>query len=132
MPIISLRNGITVGNFDNGRSIPFVNSDVLPLCSRERVKSLAPLKVEHETISSKGYTDIEIKYQLTDALQAELDIACPMADIVLVSARVMLAVKDARLGIGSNSVPDLWRNVRVPYVISLGNDAEASGIRFLL
>lgn len=95
MPIITLKNGIRVGNFSSPHPFTFTSGEVLPACSEGRTKNLMlqNKEVEHD---NGRWVDIELSWEMSDEVAKELNAIAKRddVDIVLVPFPIMTAVKE--------------------------------------
>lgn len=98
MTVVTLTTGLVVGNFSSPHEFKFTDGTVLPACSPERAKALELDTEEVETPSRDGrWTDIDIKFVMTDVVAGELlDAMASGVDVVLVPLPVMTAIKQDR------------------------------------
>ena len=101
MPIITLSNGLKVGNFSSPHPFNFEDGSILPACEPERSKA-GSLKVEEvETEGIKGTTDIDINFLLSESVEKMLDEVEELdVDIVLVPFPVLGAIHKAGRPLG--------------------------------
>ena len=109
IPIITLKNGLRIGNFSSPHPFTFTTGEVLPACSDERAKALM-LKVEERETQHQGWTegyenkpgwtDIKITFSISEEVLEELGKLTTAwrddkFDILLVPFPVLTAVKQA-------------------------------------
>jgi len=101
MPIITLSNGLVIGNFSSPHPFNFEDGSVCPACDPDRVKAGSLECIESEIPGIKGTTDIQIEWKLTEGVVKMLEEAeASDADVVLVPFPVMTAIKAAGRDIG--------------------------------
>jgi hypothetical protein len=101
MPIITLSNGLRVGNFSSPHPFTFTDGSVLPACSDDRAErgKLDAVEILHDGI--KGTKDIEISFKLNPIVREMIDEADHInCDVVLVPFPVLRAMKDEGLPLG--------------------------------
>ena len=105
MPIITLSNGLKVGNFSSPHSFNFEDDSVLPACSPKRSQA-GSLNVSEITLPGiKGTVDIKITFILSKDVVKMLDEAEEEdVDIVLVPFPVLTAIRKARRDLGKARV----------------------------
>jgi hypothetical protein len=105
MPVITLANGLRVGNLSSPHPFRFTSGEELPAVSRERTGALN-LDVKEVVHPRATHTDIELVFVLTAAVAAALDAADADqgVDIVIVPLPVMTALKAAGRSIGKARV----------------------------
>ena len=106
-PIITLKNGIRIGNFSSPHTFTFKDGSVLPACSKERALDLmlnAAEVEEQNRPSDKNYswTDIQLKYSLSDRVEEALKEALQFDgeeerqfDVLLVPFPVLTSIHEA-------------------------------------
>ncbi len=101
MPTIKLANGVTIGNFSSPHPFTFDTGEILPACEEDRARALT-LEVVEEEVCRPLWTDVSIKFSLSDAVKAEflrihrevsLDDWDNYATIILVPLPVLESVK---------------------------------------
>lgn len=101
MPRTQLTNGLTVANFSSPHPFNFTDGSVIPACSPERAKGLMLECIEDQVENPDGWTDIRIKWRLSDAvINALCDAEEEAVDVVLVPFPVMTAMKEAGRPVG--------------------------------
>jgi len=111
MPIVTLKNGLRVGNFSSPHPFTFDDGTVLPACSVERTKRGALEAIETEEQDARlPIRNIKIEFALTDGVRDMLGEAIKTeVDIVLVP----LPVKTALCGHNGSLAKTPFRVVRV-------------------
>ena len=95
MPIITLSNGLRVGNFSSPHPFTFTDGSVLPACSDDRSRrgKLDAVEILHPGI--RGTTDIEVSFKLNPIVLEMIDEAeASNCDVILVPFPVLRAMKD--------------------------------------
>ncbi len=102
MPVVTLKNGLMVGNFSSPHPFTFTDGTILERCHAERSKALELITNEVVIISS--IQDVQVSHiQLTFALSADVSLALNTAhlkhlafkvDIVLVPLPVMQCIRE--------------------------------------
>jgi hypothetical protein len=109
MPIITLANGLKVGNFSSPHPFTFTTGEILPRCSEKRVKALELVSKEtiYKTLIGTQLVDnIQLSFELDEQLELELE-ACLIqystlvVDIILVPLPVMTCLRKPRLELAS-------------------------------
>ena len=105
-PTATLSTGVCVANFSSAHPIPFKDGTILAPCSTRRSEALALIKAEEETPHAGGWTDVRLKFVLSDAVREELDKleADEEVDITLVPFPVLSALRDAGLDLAYGKV----------------------------
>lgn len=98
----TLANGITLCNFSSAHSFTFEDGSMLPACDPERCKALMLHSVEIEHPNPGGWTDIELRFELSDIVRNEVARlnAREDIDILIVPFPVMTALKTAGINVG--------------------------------
>ena len=103
MPTITTKKGLTIANFSSPHQFLFDDGSILPGCSPERSKALMLHPIEKETVNPKGFTDIELKFEMSGEVRKALSESLnSKIDIVIVPLPVMVALKEADIGEASN------------------------------
>jgi len=102
MPIITLTNGLRVGNFSSPHAFTFTDGSILPACSDDRSNrgKLDAVEILHDGI--RGTKDIEISFKLNPVIRKMINEAqtARCCDVVLVPFPVLRAMKDEGLPLG--------------------------------
>lgn len=99
MPVVTLTNGVRVGNFCSGYAFTFTDGSVLPACRRDRVEASKLIPVEDTFPRAGGaWLDIGLSWKLTSPLIQMLEDALQVwakgaADILLVPYPLLDAMK---------------------------------------
>lgn len=105
MPVVTLQNGLRVGNLSSPHSFEFDDGTLLPACEPERTKAL-PVDINEEVfgeiINGVGVDRLKLELYLTPALTAEVNRiqSDDSVDIVIAPLMVMEAMKAARMPLG--------------------------------
>lgn len=67
-----IKEGVTIVNFCSPHQFNFITGEVLEACSQERSTRLQLEAVERKRKNPKGWTDLNISYELTDDIRSEL------------------------------------------------------------
>ncbi len=96
IPIVTMRNGLRVGNFSSPHTFTFNTGEVLAACSSERANALMLETEEVEVPSECGrWTDIQLKFKMSPAvLQAILEVDLAAMDILIVPLPVRRALDE--------------------------------------
>lgn len=107
-PIITLSNGVRVGNFSSPHIFKFEDGSVLPACSKERALDLMLNATEveeqnHPSDKNYSWVDIQLKYSLSErveealkeALQFEGEEEERQFDILIVPFPVLTSIREA-------------------------------------
>ncbi len=70
MPMITLANGVSIANFSSPHPFTFDTGEVLPACAEDRARALT-LEVVEEEKSYPLWTEVKIKFSLSEAVKAE-------------------------------------------------------------
>ena len=110
MPTIKLSNGLTIANFSSPHTFTFTTGEVLEECSPERSSTLMLCAVEKETKNPKGFSDIDLNFELSDVVKEALIEAHEndVVDVVLVPFPVLSAVRES----GSSNLFPKIRTIR--------------------
>ena len=102
MPIVTLSNGVRVGNFSSPHPFVFVDGTTLPACTPERCKRMSLSIEEAELPGIKGTTDVVLVINIPGQVQDAIDEANARddVDIVLIPFMVMDAMKEYNVRIG--------------------------------
>ena len=102
MPIVTLANGLRVGNFSSPHSFTFTTGEVLPRCSPERVENSKLLthekSVSQKTTAGVVYVTVDLTWELSPECMSLLDEARVLhinqkVDIVLIPLPVMTPLR---------------------------------------
>jgi len=98
MPIITLESGLKVANFSSPHEFRFTDGSVLPACSPERA-TLGKLKAIEVEVDRYSWTDIDLEFRMSDAVEKMLQEALQLwfdgkVNIVIVPFPVLNAVKE--------------------------------------
>ena len=96
MPIVTTKEGLRVGNFSSPHPFVFDDGTELPGCSPERARALMLDQVEVETRTSWEWTDIELRFEMSQSVLEALQEAqeSKEVDVVIVPLPVMQAIKE--------------------------------------
>ena len=106
-PVVTMTNGLRIGNFSSPHPFTFDDGTVLPACSAERANLSKLDTVEIEKVGPSGkWTDIEISFKLNDGIRAEIAAAQKAAeeglvDVVLIPFPVLQAMREAGVPVGA-------------------------------
>ena len=94
IPIVTLKNGIRVGNFSSPHTFTFNTGEVLAACSSERANALMLETEEVEVPSECGrWTDIQLSFKMSETvLEALKDLDISDFDIMIVPLPVLKAL----------------------------------------
>lgn len=103
---IVLKNGITICNFSSPHYFKFITGEELPGTPKAMTERLMLNAVETEKPNSNGWTDIEVRFEMTEPVRKELERLNDDSDIdvVLVPLPVMTAIKESRMPVGKARV----------------------------
>lgn len=99
-PRIELENGIRVANFSSPHAFNFVSGETLPACSPERCRRLSAVSQEVETHNARGWTDIELSFELGPDVRAELERLDADDDVDVVIAPLPIVQAARSIGLG--------------------------------
>ena len=99
-PVLTLENGIRVANFSSPHAFTFVSGETLPACSPERCRRLSAVPQEVEVSNPRGWTDIELSFELGPDVRAELERLDSDDDIDVVIAPLPIVQAARSLGLG--------------------------------
>ena len=110
MPTIKLSNGLTIANFSSPHTFTFTSGEVLESCTPERSSKLMLRAVEKETQNPKGFSDIDLNFELSDVVKEALIEAHgdDVVDVVLVPFPVLSSVRES----GTSSLFPKIRTIR--------------------
>lgn len=94
IPIVTLKNGIRVGNFSSPHTFAFNTGEVLAACPPERANALM-LETEEVEVPSKcgRWTDIQLSFKMSEmVLEALKDLDISDFDIMIVPLPVRKAL----------------------------------------
>jgi len=106
MPVVTLQNGLQVGNFSSPHPFLFVDGTSLEACSDERARALM---LHAEEVTTNGVAlpggghvqDIDLEFRLSEEVRVALEEAqAADCDVVLVPFPVIRAMKEAGMEIG--------------------------------
>jgi len=111
MPIVTLTNGLVVGNFSSPHTFTFTDGSVLPACSSERA-TLAALQAVEKDVSGKRarWTDIKIDFELSEQTEWALHEAAKEPVDIIIVPRV---VRDAMAAKGRDIRKTKFRTIRM-------------------
>ena len=95
MPLVTLANGLVVGNFSSSHSFTFTDGSVLPACSAER-STLSALQVDEKNVSPRKqrWSDIAINFSMSEQVRYALHEASKVeCDIIIVPLPVLQSLK---------------------------------------
>lgn len=72
MPWVWLSNGLIVANFSSPHSFRFTSGELLPACEEDRARGLMLDVTEVETPNPRGWTDIELRFELSDVVRGAI------------------------------------------------------------
>lgn len=112
-PIVTLKNGLRIGNFSSPHTFTFNTGEVLAGCSSERANALMLETEEVEVPSECGrWTDIQLKFKMNPAvLQAVLEVDLAAMDIMLVPLPVRRALDEFLAQANSKEEREIFRRV---------------------
>ena len=102
MPSAVLENGVRIANFSSPHSFNFDDGVELPACSKERAERLMLRSEEVEVPGVKGTIDIDLKFEMSDVVEAAIEEATQdeTIDIIMVPFPVMTCWKSSGRDIG--------------------------------
>lgn len=105
-PAVRLSNGLRVANFSSPHPFNFVDGTVLPACKEDRCRRLSAETREVETRNPAGFTDIQLSFELTDEVVAELQALDndPVIDVVLAPLPIVQAARQSGVGVKARTV----------------------------
>jgi hypothetical protein len=97
MPIITLTNGLRIGNHSSPHPFQFEDDSILPGCSPGRANSFKLIPLEENCPSPcQRWTDIDLSFAITAESQQAIiaDAANPEVDVILVALPVLIQVRE--------------------------------------
>ena len=98
MPIVTLTNGIRIGNHSSPHTFTFEDGTVLPACSDERALTHKLQSIENRSPSPCGrWTDIDLKFALPAISYRAVkeDAANPDVDVILVALPMLICLRNS-------------------------------------
>lgn len=94
-PRVTLSNGITVANFSSPHPFNFTTGEILSGCNAERARLLMLESEEISVPNPKGWTDIDLRFAMSNGVMVELEQTCGRGDvdIVLVPLPVLQCIR---------------------------------------
>jgi hypothetical protein len=105
MPVVTLKNGLRIGNLSSPHPFEFDDGTVLPACDPERTKSL-PIEIKEivttEVVNNINVDQLKLELTITSALITEIERIQhdDDVDIVLAPLMVLEAMKGANMLLG--------------------------------
>lgn len=95
-PRVTLSNGLVIANFSSPHPFAFTTGEVLPACNAERARLLMLESEEISIPNPGGWTDIDLRFSMSNGVLVELEHTCGRGDVdvVLVPFPVLQCIRE--------------------------------------